>query len=233
MSSSFWVNNPSVLFERSHITQLWPLPNMKSGQKLNAITRLVILLTLVGFIYSGRVAILITGIVTLAILVGLYYIQKRKDQDKEEGLLKEGFQINNESNQINKGLTLPPLNFTLPKENNPLMNVLLPEIQYDPERKPAAPAFNEEIENDINQKTIDFVGEQFDNDERIKKLLFADLADNMEFSFSMRNFNANPATTIPNDQGAFAQFCYGDMISCKEGNALACERNDFRKYPSV
>ena len=121
----------------------------------------------------------------------------------------------------------------MPKENNPLMNVLLPEIQYDPERKPAAPAFNEEIEKDINQKTIDFVGEQFDNDERIKKLLFADLADNMEFSFSMRNFNANPATTIPNDQGAFAQFCYGDMISCKEGNALACERNDFRKYPSV
>lgn len=232
MSSSFWVNNPSVLFEKSQIGQVWPLPNMTSGQKLNAITRLVILLTLLGYIYSRRTAIVITGFITLAILVILYYFQKRKDQEKEENLMKEGFE-NSEKKQVDKGLTLPPLNFTMPTQNNPLMNVLLPEIQYNPERNAAAPSFNEKIEKDINQKTIDFVGEQFDNDERIKKLLFADLADNMEFSFSMRNFNANPATTIPNDQGAFAQFCYGDMISCKEGNALACERNDFRKYPSV
>ena len=230
MSSSFWINNPSVLFDKSQITQIWPMPSMTSAQKLNAITRLVILLTILGYVYSQRTAILITGVVTLAILVILYLLQKKKDTQ-----LKEAFEsnINNESSQVAKGLTLPPLKFTMPTQNNPLMNVLVPDIQYDPERPAAAPSFNEDIEKEINQKTIDFVGEQFDNDERIKKLLFADLADNMEFSFSMRNFNSMPATTVPNDQGAFAQFCYGDMISCKEGNALACERNDFRKYPSV
>jgi len=232
MSSSFWVNNPSVLFEKSQFFQLWPTPSMSSSQKLNAITRLVILLTILGFVYSRRVAILITGIITLAILVILYLLQKKKDDKLEQQIMKEGFQ-NNEEKQVNKGLTLPPLNFTMPTKENPLMNVLVPQIQYDPERNAAAPSFNPVIEEEINKKTQDFVVEQFDNDERIKKLLFADLADNMEFSFSMRNFNSMPATTVPNDQGAFAQFCYGDMISCKEGNALACERDDFRKYPSV
>jgi hypothetical protein len=232
MSSSFWVNNPSVLFEKSQFFQLWPTPNMTSGQKLNAITRLVLLLTILGFVYSRRVAILITGIITLAILVILYFLQKKKDDKLEEQKIKEGFQ-SNEENQVKKGLTLPPINFTMPTKENPLMNVLVPQIQYDPERNAAAPSFNPVIEEEINKKTQDFVVEQFDNDERIKKLLFADLADNMEFSFSMRNFNSMPATTVPNDQGAFAQFCYGDMISCKEGNGLACERNDFRKYPSI
>ena len=232
MSNSFWINEPSVLFEKSEIMHIWPTPNMSSAQKLNAITRLVIILTLLGYAYSRRLAILITGVVTLGILVLLFLIQKKKSNNLQNTEIKEGFE-NNELNQINKGLTIPPIKFTMPKENNPLMNVLLPEIQYDPTRPPAAPSFNKEVEEDINKKTIDFVGEQFDNDERIKKLLFADLADNMEFTFSMRNFNSTPATTIPNDQGAFAQFCYGDMISCKEGNALACERNAFRKYPSV
>jgi len=230
MSTSFWINNPSVLFEKSQITQIWPVPSMSSSQKLNAISRLVILLTILGYVYSRRIAIILTGVITLGILVALYLLQKRKDNNLE---LQEGFENNEEKIQVSKGLTLPPLKFTMPTEKNPLMNVLLPQIQYEPERHAAAPSFDHKIEQDINQKTMDFVGEQFDNDEKIKKLLFADLADNMEFSFSMRNFNSTPATTIPNDQGAFAQFCYGDMISCKEGNAFACERNDFRKYPSV
>ena len=34
-------------------------------------------------------------------------------------------------------------------------------------------------------------------------------------------------TTIPNDQKGFAEYCYGDMISCRdqENNELACTRN--------
>ena len=41
-------------------------------------------------------------------------------------------------------------------------------------------------------------------------------------------FYTTPNTTIPNDQNAFANYCYGDMISCKEGNPTACERNNAR-----
>jgi hypothetical protein len=45
------------------------------------------------------------------------------------------------------------------------------------------------------------------------------------FDHSMRNFYTNPSTTIPNDQEGFANFCFGDMISAKEGNEFALGRN--------
>jgi hypothetical protein len=47
----------------------------------------------------------------------------------------------------------------------------------------------------------------------------------MDLDFSMRQFYTNPSTTVPNKQGEFAEFCYGDMVSAKDGNELALARN--------
>ena len=111
-----------------------------------------------------------------------------------------------------------------------MMNVLLPEIVYDPTRKEAAPAFNVEVEKNINNSTKDYiVNTTFSDDsakqkEYIRRKLFSDLGDSYTFDYSMRNFHTNPNTTIPNDQAGFAKFCYGSMISCKEGNEFACQR---------
>ena len=44
----------------------------------------------------------------------------------------------------------------------------------------------------------------------------------------MRNFYTMPNSRIPNDQKGFAEFCYGTMVSCKEGNEFACEKNMYR-----
>ena len=33
---------------------------------------------------------------------------------------------------------------------------------------------------------------------------------------------------IPNEQRRFAEFCYGNMPSCKEGNDFACMQNNER-----
>ena len=99
------------------------------------------------------------------------------------------------------------------------MNVSLPEIKYNPKRKPAAPSFNPEVEKDINKKAGN-VG--------IDPRLFKDLGDKLDFENSMRQFHSTPNTSIPNDQEAFAKFCYGDMPSCKDGDSLQCEKNNPR-----
>ena len=45
----------------------------------------------------------------------------------------------------------------------------------------------------------------------------------------MRTWYATPNTTIPNDQKGFAEFCYGNMTSCKEaGGGLACSKDNPR-----
>ena len=76
------------------------------------------------------------------------------------------------------------------------------------------------------------VDNSFGGDETIKKKLFKDLGDEIEFDRSMRNFYSTPNTKIPNDQEGFAKFCYGDMPSCKEGDPLACEKLAFKYLPS-
>ena len=108
------------------------------------------------------------------------------------------------------------------------MNISLTDINDNPEKKEAAPSFNPEIEKSINEKTKEFVVSQFNDQCNIEKKLFSDLGDNFIFDQSMRNFYTTPNTKIPNDQTSFAEYCYGDMISCKENNPVACLKDNPR-----
>ena len=215
-SSPFWLNEPTILLRNGQIGELWPVPSMSSNEKLNAITRLVIILSFLGFLITKNVRVIVTGVVTLIAIVILHYIQRGNEaRNKLKTAAKEGFS-NLPSTVLNK------MNFTRPKESNPAMNVMLPEINDNPKRPEAAPAFNRTVTKEMNEKTKDFVINTFDDKTNIDKRLFKDLGDSWEFEQSMRTWNATPNTQIPNDQKAFAEYCYGDMISCKEGNALAC-----------
>ena len=99
-----------------------------------------------------------------------------------------------------------------------MMNVLLTDIIDNPKRPPAAPAYEPPINKAINNSTMD-------------PRLFLDLGDNLSFDRSMRNFYAMPNTKIPADQKGFAEFCYGDMPSCKEGNEFQCAKNNTSSRP--
>lgn len=210
MSDVFWLDDPKILFNINHITEILPPSNGSFQQKLNAITRLVILLTLVGFIGTGSYNVLVSSAVTLVILVIVFKTHQTKNAKKEliKQIKKEGF-ANPEIYKSTKN------SFTQPTKKNPLMNVLLPEITEEPERKPAAPSFNQEVEKEINKKAAD-------------PRLFLDLGDKINFDSSMRNFYTTANSTIPNDQKGFAEFCFGDMPSCKDGDSLQCSKNNHR-----
>jgi hypothetical protein len=115
--------------------------------------------------------------------------------------------------------------FLAPTPNNPLGNVLLTDYEDDPQRMPAPPIDNPLIANQVLENAKQFVIKHNSGQPNIAEKLFYDLGDNFDFEQSMRPFYSNPATEIPNDQTAFAEFCYGGMTSCKEGNNFACARN--------
>ena len=207
MVSVFWLDNPSILFNKKKMTELWPLSKYSFECKLNAITRLVILLTILGYLFTHNIKILITGIITIGVVVILYKTQHAKKKLNKK-ILKEGFTSPELYEKVKSS-------FMKPTQKNPLMNVLLPEIQYNPQRKAAAPAFNPTVEKNINKKVAD-------------PRLFLDLGDNIAFDQSMRNFYATASTTIPNDQKAFAEYCYGTMPSCRGGDYLQCSKNNYR-----
>ena len=227
-TTNIWFNNPLVLFKKGHINQIWPKGNMNKNEKINAITRLVITLTILGFLVTQNYNFLLTGIITLGVIVILYYAKEYKNET-------DGNNTDSEKKKLMEGFTNPLVykslknNFTNPTNKNPFMNVLLPEIKDDPKRKMAAPAYNRVVEKEINEDTKNMVVSNFDNDPEIKKKLFSSLGDSFEFEdFGQYNFYATANTRIPNDQKGFADFCYGDMVSGKEGNDFALMRNNPR-----
>ena len=224
-NTTIWLNNPSVLLKKGQLNQLWPSEGMSRNEKINSITRLVIILTFLGFLVTQSYNFLLTGVITLGVIAGLHYAKYYKLESKEmnkQDKSMEGF-TNPQVYQALKG------NFTNPTNKNPIMNVLLPEIQDSPNRKMAAPAYNRAVEKEINKATENFVMSNFDNDPEIKKKLFSTLGDSFEFEdFGQHSFYATANTRIPNDQKSFADFCYGDMVSGKEGNDFALMKNNPR-----
>ena len=218
VSNTFWLNNPAILFDKNAITQLWPLESMTREQKINAITRLVIILTLIGFLFLNNIKILITGIIAILILLFTYYILNKNTNLNK---VKETFSNEDIYKKVKH-------NFTNPSVINPVMNILLPEIQDNPNRLEAAPSYNNAVKNSINEETKNFIVGNFDNNENIKKNLFDDQGDNFEFEQSMRQFYTTANTRVPNNQKEFARFCYGNMASCKDGDVEMCLKSAFR-----
>lgn len=115
--------------------------------------------------------------------------------------------------------------FAEPTSKNPFNNVMPTDYYSDPEKKPAAPSYNKNTQDKIYESAKQLVSEINPDQPDIAEKLFSDLGEKINLEQSLRPFHSNPSTTIPNDQTAFANFCYGSMVSCKENNKFACARN--------
>ena len=226
MTTNFWTSDPGILVNKDSLLDLWPTAKMDQNSKLNAISRLIILLTVVGFMFSKSIRIVVTGAVTLGIIIFLHYTKSKSSKEKIKTNLQEAFT----NPQVYKEMQTE---FKPASVENPMGNVALPEIQYNPKRRSAPPAFNPEVEKNINEKTKEMVQKtSFPNDPDVVDKLFKDLGDDFVFDRSMRNFYTTANTkVVPGDQKAFAEFLYGDMQSCKDGDPIACEKNSFRYIP--
>jgi hypothetical protein len=227
ISTQFWINEPSILCKKEEICKVFPFPNMSYEEKLNAITRLIILLTILGFVFTKSFFIFMTGIVTLIIVVLVYSLRKQKIL----GDVKEGFDIHKQEKQLIDPTTLKPFlkaEFEPTIKTNPLQNVLLTEIMDNPDRLAAPPSFNTTVYEDINDATKKMVQKLNPEIVNTNKQLFGDMYEKFEFDQSMRNFYSTANTRVANDQGSFAQYLYGNMISAKQGNPQALLQDNVR-----
>ena len=225
---SIFTENPNVLFQQKYIFEFFPVDSMTYEQKLNAIARTVIVLTVISFAFTQNIRTLLIGVITLGAVFVMYFYhekERKKTDSKKLTDTKEGFEGPALAYYVENNIPIPDNVFTTPDSSNPFSNVLMTDYEYNPNKKPAPPAFNTSINEQILTQAKKLVNEANPDQPDLSNKLFKDLGEQMEFEQSLRQFNSNPATTIPNDQGAFAEFCYGSMISCKEGNKFACARN--------
>ena len=201
----FWLYEPSILLNKNSIKELWPMNNYGTNRKLNAITRLIILLTIIGYSYTKSIKILISCVVSIFFIVLIF---KLKQKDVKEGM----------SNI--PGLRHESQVHTKPKRNNPMMNVLLNEYTDNPKRESAELSYKPKVNKEINTIVEENIKDAVNISDNQYERLFKDLGDNVDFKNSMRQFYTMPNTSIPNKQTDFAKWCYGDMPSQKDQHIM-------------
>ena len=243
MADLFWTNNPYILFDKEHAQQIIPTSDMSYSRKLNALTRLTIILTALGFLFLQNSNVVVAGAMTIVgiILLQLIYQKtgrKMFDMGQSSSSEEEGFRTIDgaEKKKKREDTELGPSEvkkmlkreFSETTAKNPMANVLLTDISDSPNKKPAPPAFHKDVYEDINESTKDMVQNMNKDMPDLKQKIFGSLGENYNLDVSLRQFNSMPNTRVVNDQGAFAQFLYGNMPSCKEGNEIQCMKNNER-----
>jgi len=204
IKTPFWYNDISILYNKDSITEIFPSKRFDILRKLNAIVRLSIFYTLVMFFMKREQKYLVIPVIVMGITWLIWYKQedihvdntmKESMSDKLEDLVK----INDLSTECR-----------VPNKDNPFMNPTLTDYGSNLQPPPkSCPSYN-------NKGVQRRVEELFNED------LYRDVTDVFGKNNSQRQFYTVPGNQVPNDQGAFAQWCYGTPPTCKEGNQIAC-----------
>ena len=121
---------------------------MNSSEKINAITRLIIILVIICYILTNKISIICIGIITILLVIIVYYLQNNYTGNNYEN-------FSNKLPGVYSSLSNPKIyemnkaDYQQPEKKNPLMNTTLPEIYYKPNRKPAAPSFMPTVETKL------------------------------------------------------------------------------------
>lgn len=190
MGAQFWLENPNELVRTIDI---WPSDEMTNIEKYNAITRLMLILTIIGFIATKSYQLIVITIIFMVSVIYLYYVNNEKK-------VVDGFDTQQSFSQIKENLDTP-------SKNNPYSNVM---IDSDVNKKVAPPAYNVEVKEEINKNIIEQITDTNESNKDIEKI-FNDESDKKEFESSLRAFYSTANTEIPNDQAGFTDFCYGNL----------------------
>jgi hypothetical protein len=195
-SDPFWLNDFSVLFKKNRIAQFFPTSDMTLIEKLNAMTRLSIFLSILLYLFTRNYHYFFIMIAIMIFTVFIFKTQK----DNVELFLNS---IDNSPiNEINNKVFIDEHKEKIePTVNNPFMNI---NLITDDKTKPSAPR----IWNDPQMK--DNVEDKFQYN------LYRDVSDIYNKNNGQLNYYQMPSTTIPNEQTAFAKWCYATGPTCKE-----------------
>lgn len=127
----FWFKNPEVLYNKDRITEFFPVESMTNNEKLNAILRLSIYISLILVIYKKKMNYILIAL--FVALVTLYVFKYNNVQDVEEK--EEGFAI---------------VDCQEPTDENPFSNTLITDVGIYKPRKEAC--LIEDVQKDLDKK---------------------------------------------------------------------------------
>jgi hypothetical protein len=180
MTDQIWYKDPSTLFINENWYKFVPVASMTVSEALNAVVRFTVYFTVILAITTGETSYFaIIPVVLLATIVfGKLF---------PEGATLESFKLNTKVSKSKES-------YTMPTASNPFMNVLLTEIQDNPDRDDAAPISRRDVKKKIYeefQKTSD---------------MYMDTSDLFDQTQAMRTFHTMQSAKIPNDLDGFKKW---------------------------
>jgi hypothetical protein len=237
-NTKLWLESPAVYIINNGYFKFIPTREMNKTEQINALTLFLLYILFFSHILNFNSKILdIIIIVLILVMVLLHYgfyskielMDKNVEYEDDDVSIRTGIYDSNNNLKLGKfyshkenktedvDRTFEQMQKYLkstgrrPTSDNPLMNPILTD--YNTENIPVASnADDEDIQNEIK--------DSFNKD------LFRDLNDLFDRKTSERVFYTVPGGSVPNDQDAFAKWCYSSPPTCQEGNGLAC----LRKY---
>jgi len=213
----FWVENPSILFQGDRLIEFIPTKDMSNSEKLNAITRFFIYLSILYFIVYHRFNLFFIAVIACFVIYIISYNEKKNQINTKEQFndkIKEELKINKETPiKVNENGDI----CQLPTPNNPFMNVLMTEYTDNPNRPPACGY------NDVQSKEA--------TENYFNQNLYRDVEDVWGRRNSQREYVTMPGTTIPNDRDSFMKWCWKTTYVCKDGDLNYCLQNEDLRVP--
>jgi len=195
LTDKFWINDYKILFYKERLTDFFPTIEMTLVEKLNAIFRLSIYLSILLYLFTGNYLYLYIMIIIGSFTCFIYYNQKDNLELYFNSKKNSSNNLIEQENEENEKIEIKPT------VENPFMNINL--ITDDKEKDNAPPSWNNEsIQKDIEDK--------------FTYNLYRDVGDLYGKNNSQREYYTMPSTTIPNNQTSFAKWCYSTGPTCKE-----------------
>ena len=176
MPDLIWFKDPMVLFSKDTWSKFVPTKDMTTPEALNSVVRFATYFSLILFAATSVGAYVMAIPVVMATTILLY------------NLFPNGTTIESFTEKQKK--TAGP-QYTMPTKENPFMNVLLTDIQDNPDREDAAPTNRRDVKVDVYknfQATSD---------------LHMDTTDLFDQAQAMRTFHTLQSSKVPNDLDGF------------------------------
>lgn len=211
-SDPFWLDDFSILYQKNKISLFFPNADMTLVEKLNAMVRLSIILSIVLYFATRNYLYFFIMIMVMAFTV---YIFKTQRENMELFFNSKDSSV---VNRVNEKILSEANKSVEPSVNNPFMNINLitdnktleqaPKIWNDPEMK-------EKVEDKFGYNLYRDVGDVYNKD------------NGQLYYYQM------PSTTIPNKQTEFAKWCYSTGYTCKENTIACAPQIPIPEYPSL
>lgn len=250
----FWLNDPMVLFRNENYRRFFPDNTMTRIEQLNVLT-LFCIYALVLFLILGRTGWwLKMPIVCIIFIILMYYLFNIDNEGKVNELYrmkgqKLEYNDNIESDVLESGYIDSDDKLHIGSHISPKKVRFNNHVDYsyeDMERYKQATCRRSTIDNpfmnplqtDFNNGdvpsacNVDDEDVQSIIDQNFDEGLYKDVDDLFDNHNSQRQFYTVTNTSIPNDQDAFAQWCYKPPATCKQ-DQQNCLRYEDLRYKSM